>query len=146
MYGMFGGCTTLFHAMIRYRLVAVAVALAGFVHLVNAEAPGNLMGTDGVLMEAQKQIVLDHPGLPAQVEKVEIEFEKLDVVPTEDQIRYVLGFTDACTDTSVQDVLSNPDRRREAAWLFYLDTWSREGPDKANALWKVKQNPPPLTR
>lgn len=150
MYFSFGGCTTLFHLAVRYPAVVLALSLSGFVYQANSQAPGNLMGTDGVLQEVQKQVVAkamkDSKGdLTAKVAGLKMEFDKVASDPTEEQVRTVLNFTDACTDATVKDVLSDPDKRREAAWLLYLDVYSREGPARANSLFpKQRRTSQPL--
>ena len=135
MYGMFGGCTTLWHLAIQYPALVLSLALSGFAYQVNTQAPGNLMGTDAVLEQVQAKIVNANSGLPTQVNNLKVEFEKISAEPTEEQVRTVLKFTDACTDATVKDVLSSPVKRREAAWLLYLDVYSREGPKSANSLF-----------
>ncbi len=146
MYGWFG-CTTFFHLFATFRLVIAAVGMAGLVSYVQGQAPGNLMGTTAVLEKYQAQIVAQNPNLPGQVQVARMEFDKYEVRLTDEQVRYVLKFTDACTDANVRDVLSDPDKRREAAWIFFLDLWSREGPVAANKLLEKqvrKRDPVPL--
>ncbi len=141
MYGMLGGCTTLFHLAVRYPLIVLSLSLAGFVSQVPSNpGVGDRMGTEAFLAQTQQSIISSHPGLPTE-SSLKVRFDALSPVLTEDQVRQVLKFTDACTDVSVKDVLSNPDERRDAAWLFYLDTYAREGPTKADQLF-VRRSPP----
>lgn len=145
MYGIFGSCTSLFHLAVQFPKIAMVVALAGFVQLANAHTPGNMMGTDSVLQDAQAQIEKANPTLQTEIVKLRADFDRVYKTPTEEQVRYVLSFTDSCTDKTVKEVLSNPDKRREAAWLLYLDTYAREGPSRANTLFvKNMSIPPPL--
>jgi hypothetical protein len=140
MYGLFGGCTTLFHLAVRYPIIILALSFGGLVHEMQSPGVGDRMGTDAVLAQVQSEIVSTHPGLPMQVDGLKKSFEALSPKPTDAQIRQVLKFTDACTDASVKDVLSNPDKRREAAWLLYLYVYSREGPMKADKLFPVRSS------
>jgi len=145
MYGIFGGCTTLFHLAVKHPVLVLVFTLAGLGSQVQASTtPGDRMGTDAIMSQVEQSVLSTHPELPAQVERLRQEFEKLDVVPTEDQIRQVLSFTDPCTDKSVEEVLSDPGRRREAAWLLYLHTFGREGPEVADQLFLKRSSPPPL--
>ncbi len=145
MYTWLGGCTTLFHLLTRNSLVIAAVGMAGLVSAVNSQAPGDLLGTNSVLESYQEKLVVAQPNLPGKIQVLRMEFDRFDVVLTDEQVKYVLKFSDACTDAAVKDVLSNPDKRREAAWIYFLDLWSREGPVAANKLLQVrKRDPIPL--
>jgi hypothetical protein len=142
MYGMYGGCTTLFHLAVRYPILVLALTLTGFVHEVRAPGPGDRMGTVGVLSQLQQEIVKQHPDLPGRAHDLEGAFAVFEPALSEDAASYILSNTDACTDVSAEDILSDTDRRREAAWLFFLDTYSREGPMKAEQLFRSNSSPP----
>lgn len=147
MYGTIGGgCTTIFHLAVRHWIVAGMLGLAGLAANVPSNpGPGDRLGTDGNLAKIERKLVREHPDLANQLERLRLEFEKLgDVEPTEEQARYVLQFTDPCTDVSPKDAISEKDKRREAAWLFYLDTYAREGPIIANKLFRKDYSPPPI--
>lgn len=136
MYGLFGGCTTLFHLFKLHPILILALALSGLASQVPSNpGPGDRYGTSGSLTQLEHKLVLEHPELANQVSQLRAHFVDLNVEPTEDQIRQVLTITDACTDVNVQDVLANPDERREAAWILYLDTVSREGSQKADMFF-----------
>lgn len=142
MYGLFGGCTTLFHLAVRYPVIVLALGLAGFVTQVPSNpGPGDRFGTVGVLNSSQNKVVAVRPNLPTTIEGYRTNFNRLNSVPTEDQINRVLMLTDACTDTQAKDVLSNPDMTRDAGWLLYLDTASREGIVKADSLFNNRNGP-----
>ncbi len=143
MYGMFGGCTTLFHLAVRHPVIVLALTLGGLAYEVQqSPGPGDRMGTEAVLMQVQKGIIATHPSLPTKVDTLKVIFDTLSPVPTEDQVNQVLKYTDACTDVSAKDILSNPTSRREAAWLIYLDVYSREGPGAASKLFVHHYSPP----
>lgn len=136
MYGMFGGCTTLFHLAVRYPVLVLFLGLGGLAHQVQSPGPGDRAGSEAVLAGMNDGFVAAHPELPEQARTLKANFDKTGFTPTEDQVGQVLRHTDACTDTSVKDVLSDPDKRWEAAWLFYLDTYSRDGPVAADKLFR----------
>ncbi len=130
-----GGCTSLLDLASKFPLLVAVLGLALFVQVANAQAPGAMLGTENVVESAQRKLVTERPGLVKQFTDLQSDFDKLDANPTEEQVRTVLKLTDACTDKTVKDVLSDSDLRRKVAWVLYLDTYSREGPDKANSLF-----------
>jgi hypothetical protein len=135
MYGMFGGCTSLLHLAIQFPKITMMLGLAGMLHLLTIQAPGQMLGTEDVLRAAQAKIEQKHGGLDAKMLSLHDDFSKVYAEPTEEQVKTVLGYTDACTDRTVKDILSDPDMSREVAWLYFLDTYSREGPEKAEKLF-----------
>ncbi len=142
MYGLFGGCTTLFHLAVRYPVLVLALGLAGFVSQVPSNpGPGDRLGTDGLLRSSQNRVMEIRSGLPTRVDNLKTSFSKLNAIPSQDQIQKVLMMTDACTDTRAEDVLSDPDMTRDTAWLLYLDTVSREGVPKADLLFNNRNGP-----
>ena len=142
MYTLSGGCSSLLHLAIQFPALVLALTLSGFISQVPSNpGPGDRLGTQTVLVQVQDQIIKSHPDLMFKVVKLRADFDRLNAQPTEDQVRQVLHCTDACTDVSAKDVLSDPDERREAAWLLYLDTYSREGSTKAVKLF-IRGSPP----
>jgi hypothetical protein len=130
MYGLFGGCTTLLHLIAQYGIVVLALGFSELASQVPANpGPGDRYGTAGYLTRLQNQIVKEHPELAAKVLELRTEFDKNSIVLTEEQIRSVLAKTDACTDINVRDL--GPDDRRKVAWILFLDSYAREGPDAA---------------
>ncbi|HEY0221024.1 MAG TPA: hypothetical protein VGC58_02255 [Candidatus Paceibacterota bacterium] len=101
--------------------------------------PGDQLGTERLLASAESQVNRDYPWVKAQVQSLRTEFDRLNANPTEDQVREVLSVLEPCTDKQVEEVLSNPDDRREAAWLLYLSTYGKEGPQKAKQLFKQRE-------
>lgn len=146
MYGLFGGaCSGTFHLAVRNSLLVMALSLTGFFQYVSASGlPGDQIGSEVILESAQKQIVADYPWLPAQLESLRSDFDKLNAEPSEDQVRLVLSILEPCTDAVVEDVLKDPTKRREAAWLLYLDTYMRLGRTQAEQLFN-KHGPPRKT-
>ncbi len=141
-FNFFGGCTTLLSSAVKYSLVVMAIGLSAYVEKVNAQTPGSVLGTDQVMQGVQTNIVNEHPQLVSLLTQMQMDFSKSEVFPTEEQVRYVLSRTDSCTDRTVKDVLSDPDRRREVALIFYLDTYSKEGPKAAeNVLVRLRGHP-----
>ena len=124
MYFTFGGCSTLFHLMVRNPILVLVLGLAGFTSWVQSSPnPGDAHGTASYLASVQANLSRAHPELVAEIPNAAKEFEasRLEANITEEQVKHVLGFTDACTDVCVQDIMKNVERRKEAAWLFFLD-------------------------
>ena len=142
MYLNGGGCSGLLHLMVKFRILALAFTLTGVVAHLQAGAPGQMMGTESVMQSLQNEVLKTHPWLTTQVDSLRKDFDNFNVHPTEDQVRYVLSILEPCTDESVEDVLSDPELAREAAWLLYLDSYAREGPRAANQLFRQSDSPP----
>ncbi len=133
-----GGCSGLFHMLAANRRLGVLVlslGIAGVTTLVRTDTPGQRLGTEAVLVSVEEKMAKENPWLPTQSESLRANFDRLNPTPTEEQVRYVLSLLEPCTDTEVHDVLSDPAQRREAAWLYYLDTYSRYGAQRANQLF-----------
>ncbi len=153
MYGMFGGCSTLFHLAVKHPIVVLVLGLASMTAQVQANpGPGDRLGTENVLMQTQNDIVDLYPGLPTEVRGIRMNFDATvsSSRPTEDQVNQVLKYTDACTDASAKGVLSDPTDRTEAAWLLYLnrlhlERYAREGPRSGEKLF-VGSPPTPIQR
>jgi hypothetical protein len=129
MYVIAGGCSSLLHLAIQFPILVGALTLAGFATQATSNpGPGDRLGTYGVLTQIQNRLVRSHPELATKAVQLRINFERLDVKPTEDQVRGVLAITDDCTDTNVQDILRDPDLSRKVAWLIYLQAYARDGP------------------
>ncbi len=142
MYFLTGGCLDLFHSALKFSTLAIAITLGGIVAAVANPGPGNRLGTEEYLAAVQAKVIAANPSVAVKAAEARMAFDKLGPVqPTEEQVRYVLGIVADCTDLRVKDVLSDPDERREAAWLLYLDTYSRHGP-KSAALLFVGHSPP----
>lgn len=139
MYGLFGGCTTLLHLFVRQPILVLALGLSGLASQVPTGNPGlgDRFGTADSLARLEHQIVKENPQIAAQTAALRARFDSLGLSPSDEQIGQVLNLTDACTDIRVQDL--NPDERREAGWLLYLDTVSRRGAKAADSLFA----PPP---
>ncbi len=145
MYGLFGGaCSGTFHLGVKYSMVVIALSLAGFTqYLTAAGLPGDQLGSQALLESAQEQLVKDAPWLPMQMASLRVDFDKLEAEPTEDQVRQVLSILEPCSDMTVKEVMKNPDERREAAWLLYLDVYVKEGKTKAEQLFNKQRGSPP---
>lgn len=118
-------------------ILLATIGLTQFVNQAgNNPGPGDRYGTAESLTQIENKLIQDRSELKAQMVLIQANFDKLDAKPTEDQVRYVLRKTDACTDVKVQDVMSNPDDSRHAAWILYLDTYSRGGVKEADQLFK----------
>lgn len=133
-----GGCSGLFHMLASNRKLGVLVlslGIGGVATYIRTDTPGQRMGTEAVLESVQKEMVKKNPWLPIQTESLRAGFDRIDPTPTEEEVRHVLSLLEPCTDEEVKDVLSNPAQRREAAWLYYLDTYSRYGAGRANQLF-----------
>lgn len=145
--GLSGGCTTLFHLAVKFPLIVAILGLAGFASQVPEKmGPGDRYGTASYLADIEKKLAADHPELAREYQELRAEFERINPQPSEGMVRQVLAHTDACTDVSGQDVLSDPDERREAAWLYYLNTYAREGPYNIERFFYDRGSPPPLRR
>lgn len=127
MYTMFGACSGLFHIAVKNPILILALSLGGFVSQASTGLPGDQLGTMSVLESTQQNIVADYPWLPSQVETLRVEYEKLNPIVNEDNVRTVLNILEPCSDMTVRDVLSDPIRRREAGWLLYLDAYAKGG-------------------
>jgi len=127
MYGPFGGCTSLLHTVLRRPILLAALGLTGLVSQVGSPGPGDRYGTDESLAQLEHQLITERSELAVQVVQLRTQFDRLNAEPTDDQIRQVLKWTDACTDVNVRDVRNNPDESREVAWILYLDAYSRHG-------------------
>lgn len=143
MYGLFGGATTLLHLLVRLQsapILVLAIGLSGFAMQVPSNpGPGDRYGTAGSLTHLEHQIVQEHPELASQAVQLRAKFDRLYVELTEDQLQQVLNITDSPTDIKVRDL--NPDERREAAWVLYLDTVFRENSQKVDVFFN-KHGPP----
>lgn len=136
MYGISGGCTTLFHLAVRYPLVVFALSIVGFASNIPANpGVGDRLGTSSVVAHTQEDLVRENPTLVAEVDELRRTFDQKSI-PAEDDVRRLLRSTDTCTDVSVADVLSDAEKRREAAWLIYLDKRSRGKPRTAATLFR----------
>lgn len=134
MYLISAGCSSLLHLAIQFPVLVGAFTLAGFVTQVQSNpGPGDRHGTASSLARLEHKLVTEHPELAAQAVQLRVDFNRLNTEPTEDQIRQVLKQTDSCTDVNAQSL--NPDQRREAAWILYLDTVSRQGRQKADLIF-----------
>lgn len=145
MYGLFGGaCSGTFHLAVRNSILVLALTLAGFTHYLSASGlPGDQLGSQALLESAQKQLVKDAPWLTMQMASLRADFDKLGAEPTEDQVRQILSILEPCSDMTVKEVMKNPDERREAAWLLYLDVYVKEGRTKAEQLFNKQRGSPP---
>lgn len=125
MYGLFGGCTTLFHLFVRHPILVLALGLSGFAAQVPSNpGPGDRHETDKSLAQLEQSIVREKPELTGRVASLQANFNKLYANIPAGQLEQTSGATDPCTESS----LKNPDSRREAAWILYLDAYSRNGP------------------
>ena len=136
MYILPGGCSTFFHLAVKYPFPVLGLTLSGFGFFIQNHGPGDRIGADALMKSVGDEMVQVNPALPAQVENLRRRFEALEPVLTEDQARQVLKCTDACTDASVDGILSSPELSREAAWLLYLDTYAREGHERADIIFR----------
>ena len=145
MYTMFGACSGLFHLAVKNPILILALSLGGFISQATTGLPGDQLGTESVLESAQKNIVADYPWLPGQMETIRVEFEKLNPVISEESVRTLLSKLEPCSEMTVRDVLSDPAKRREAAWLLYLDAYARGGgpPATKRQVSLNKHGPPP---
>jgi hypothetical protein len=149
MYGFtIGGATTFFHLAAKNpaaAIIVLAVGLSGLGGHVSANpGPGDRYGTSSILNAAGDRLVREHPELVAKVAEVRQRFQALkNTEPNEEQVRKVLRVTDAATDARVRDVMADPERRKEAAWLIYLDVYGREGPQAAAKLFPSRASPSP---
>lgn len=129
------GCTSLLHLSYRTPILLTAFGLTWFASQANNPGPGERYGTAESLTKIEHQLIRENPYLATQAVHLRASFDKLNPQPTEEQVRKVLGVTDACTDINVRDVMANPDESREVAWVLYLDTVSKVGPDKAKLIF-----------
>jgi hypothetical protein len=124
-------------------LLVLALGLAGFSQWASTSGPpGDSGGTEAMMNSAYTQLVKYYPWLPTQVESLRADFYKLKAEPSDEQVRHVLSILEPCTDMTVEEVQKDPAKRREAAWLLYLDTYAREGPKAAQQLFTTHGPPP----
>jgi hypothetical protein len=137
MYGAFGGCTTLFHLAVKHPILVLALSLLGFAAQVESNpGPGDRLGTDSVLSQVEQKVVKDHPDLAQKAVELRAHFDDLDLEPNESG--RALDAIDSCT---ISGDFSDKKERREAAWLLYLDTYSRLGERRANELFRRPPRP-----
>jgi hypothetical protein len=127
MYGVFGGCSTLFHLFVRHPLAVSVLGLSVLATYSQSQplGPGQRMGSDAALSSIEHQLLNDNPGLAKQLADLRADFDRTESVPTEEDIRSILRYTDACTDVEPRDILRDDQLRDEAGWLYYLDTRRR---------------------
>lgn len=123
MYGLFGGCTTLFHLFVRHPLLVLALGMAGFfAHVPSASTIGDQYGTNGVLAHFENSLVQEHPELLTRLAALRKEFDRTPAELNENDLHRLLDYTDPCTG---KDVQLSVEERREAAWLIFLEKHSR---------------------
>ncbi len=133
---MAGACSSLFHVAYRNPILVAVLGVAGFSGMLSSSPePGDTPGAKGILNARTGQILKQHPELAMKLVDIKGDFErsyptiKDDEIETE--VKRVLSVTDACTDINVRDVMANPERRKEAAWVYYLDSlYERDHPDR----------------
>lgn len=135
MYGFFGGCTTLFHLAVRYPLLVALLGLGGFAYESKGPDSGGSLGPEVVLRQVQTKLTSDTVSSPT-VDVLKTGFGQLKGEPTKEQVAYVVAITCDCAPSLVQDILADEKMRREAAWLLYLDVYSKSGPKEAALIFK----------
>lgn len=149
MYSTYGGVSTYFHLAVKHPLLVFILFLVGFTAVFGNQAsggPGNALGTDHAYTVLEHRLLQDNPQLGPTVAGLQQQFDSLAAEPTEEQVKYVLGYTDAATDIRPKDILADPALKRDVAWLYFLDVYGRDGPQKALALWPARApaaSPPP---
>jgi hypothetical protein len=142
MYGLFGGCSTAFHLFVRHPLAVGALSLLGLAGWLQSQpmGPGQRMGADAALARAEYTLLVHTPGLSDQIRGLRTVFDGMNIEPTEEQVHAVLRVTDACTDLDVRDVMKNPDLKKQAAWLYFLDAYARGRGDPAGRTAGLKKD------
>ena len=137
-----GFCSSFFNLALKYPHVVLALSLSYFANQLPANpAPGNMLGTEQIVAQAERNAIAEHPEIAQQVIELQEKFKLFNGQPTDEQLdTFVFRKTDRCTDLRAKN-LTGPDRK-EAEWLFLLDRFGREGPTKAEMFFRSNIPPP----
>lgn len=129
MYGMIGGCTTLFHLAVKHPLLVLAFGIAGFASQIPANpGPGDRLGTSQMLAQIEEKVVDSNPDIDDRMASLQNEFSRNMTQATRSDVSRLLDSTDVCTETRTNDIFDDAERLREANWLIFLDSHSRDRP------------------
>ncbi|MDP3963447.1 MAG: hypothetical protein Q8Q39_03040 [bacterium] len=130
MYGVAGGCTTLFHLAVLHPLLVAVLGLASLGTALNSlpNGPGDRLGADGALSALERRILQEAPQLANTIPVLRAQFDREHSALTEEQARAGLALTDACTDANVEAIMSDPYLKEQMAWLIFLDAHARASP------------------
>lgn len=134
------GCSSLLNISYRSPILLAAIGLTGLISQTGNPGPGERYGTADSLAKIEQKLVSERSELRVQSDLIRVNFDKLNAQPTEDQVRLVLKQTDACTDVNVRGIMTDPDQSRQAAFILYLDAFSKGGIKQADSLFV--HNPP----
>lgn len=137
-----GFCSSLINLALKHPHFVFAVGLSYFANLLPANpAPGNMQGSEAIIVSAERDIIAQQPEVAQQVIQLQEKFKLLKGEPTNEQLdAFVFHETDRCTDLRAKN-LTGPDRK-EAAWLLYLDRYGRESPDIVKQFFGTHSPPP----
>lgn len=120
MYGLAGGCSTLFHALLLHPILVLAFGVSLTAYSIPSNpGPGDRFGTSKMLVQMEKDVLREHPELVPRVAELRQRFESVGFEPTDQELAGVLRYTDPCTYFTPK--MLSPDDRKEAAWLLYLE-------------------------
>jgi len=111
---------------VRHPILILAFGLSGLASQVSANpGQGDRYGSDAYLTQIEYNLAQSHPELATQAVVLQRRFDQvyksIDV-----DVGEVLKVTDACTGVKASNL--DPDERRDASWLLYLDK-ARAGPE-----------------